>query len=264
MNSKEGNKIDYGIDAPGIRNGMFVLAVVGCIMIGVANFADINWLKNTPIISIILNILGMTIGLYGSFMGSYMTYCSRIGKLKTRDFLLDEVGKYLKWNEVKQSLDIGCGKGLLLIGAAKRLSKGTSLGIDIWSADDQSNNSESATIENAALAGVSDKIQIQTADARNLPFENDTIDLVMSHWVVHNIESETEQIKCLDEMYRVLKPSGAIILADIQNVMKYIQHFQKLGASEIEYNDGGFEAKIMSILSGGTYVPQSLICLKPK
>jgi ubiquinone/menaquinone biosynthesis C-methylase UbiE len=233
-------------------------------MIGLDNFVDINWLKNTPIISIILNIFGITIALYGTFMGSYMTYCSRIGKLKTRDFLLDEISKYLKWDEVKQSLDIGCGKGLLLIGAAKRLSNGISLGIDIWSADDQSNNSQSATIENAALAGVSDKIQVQTADARNLPFENDAIDLVMSHWVVHNIESETEQIKCLDEMYRVVKPGGAIILADIQNVTKYIQHFQILGASEIEFNDGGFEAKIMSILSGGTYVPQSLICVKTK
>ena len=128
MKRNESNKIDYGIDAPGIRSGMFVIAVVGCIMIGLAKFADIYWLKNSPIISIILNILGITIALYGSFMASYMTYCSRIGKLKTRDFLLDEVGKYLKWEEVKQSLDIGCGKGLLLIGAAKRLGTGTSLG----------------------------------------------------------------------------------------------------------------------------------------
>lgn len=264
MNSIENNKIDYGIDAPVIRNGMFVIAVFGGVILGVTNFAEINWLKNTPIISDIFNLFGIIIGLYGSFMGSYMTYCSRIGKLKTRDFLLDEISKYLKWDEVKQSLDIGCGKGLLLIGAAKRLSNGISLGIDIWSADDQSNNSQSATIENAALAGVSDKIQVQTADARNLPFENDAIDLVMSHWVVHNIESETEQIKCLDEMYRVVKPGGAIILADIQNVTKYIQHFQILGASEIEFNDGGFETKIMSILSGGTYVPQSLICVKTK
>ena len=264
MNSKKGNKIDYGIDAPGIRSGMFVIALVGCIMIGLANFAGIYWLKNTPIFSIILNIIGITIALYGSFMASYMTYCSKIGKLKTRDFLLDEVGKYLKWDDVKQSLDIGCGKGLLLIGAAKRMGTGSSLGIDIWSADDQSNNSESATIKNVALAGVSDKVQIQTADARNLPFENDTIDLVMSHWVVHNIKSQTEQIKCLDEMCRVLKPGGAIILADIQNVTKYIQHFKNLDITEISYNNGGFEAKVMSFLSGGTYVPQSLICAKPK
>jgi arsenite methyltransferase len=264
MNTIERNKIDYGIDAPGIRNGMFVIAVFGGIILGVTNFAEINWLKNTPIISVLFKLFGITIGLYGSFMGSYMTYCSRIGKLKTRDILLDKVGKYIKWDEINMSLDVGCGKGLLLIGAAKRLSNGRSLGIDIWSANDQSNNSQSATIENAALAGVSDKIQIQTADARNLPYENDTIDLVMSHWVVHNIETETEQIKCLNEMYRVLKPGGAIILADIQNVSKYKQHIQKLGATKIEFDDGGFEAKIMSVLSGGTYVPQSLICVKPK
>jgi hypothetical protein len=31
---------------------------------------------------------------------------------------------------------------------------------------------------------------------------------------------------------------------------------------DIKFNDGGLEAKIMGILSGGTYVPQSLICVK--
>ena len=186
-------------------------------------------------------------------MASYMTYCSRIRKLKTRDFLLDKVGKYLKWDEVNRSLAIGCGKGLLLIGAAERLNTGVSMGIDIWSTNDQSNNCQSATIKNAKLEGVSDKVQVQTADARNLPYEKETIDLVMYHWVVHNIDSEAEQIKCLDEMCRVLKPGGIIILADIQNIKKYIAQFQKLGIVNIEYNDGGFEAKIMFILSGGTF-----------
>ena len=192
-----------------------------------------------------------------------MTYRSRIGKLKTRDFLLNEAGKYLHWNEISQTLDIGCGKGLLLIGAAKRLKTGVSIGIDIWNSNDQSENKESSTLQNADMEGVIEKINLLTADARKLPFDNETIDLVMSHWVIHNIEPENEQLKSLDEMYRVLKPGGAILLADIQNVKNYTTHLEAMGSKTVYYNDGGIEAKVMSILSGGTYVPQSIICIKP-
>jgi SAM-dependent methyltransferase len=259
MVSINNKQIDYGIDAPGIRLGMFIIGGVGITMIGLSFV-----LKNSSTISFILCFTGIIIASYGSFMASYMTYGSKIGKLKTRDRLLDAVGEYLKWEELKRSLDIGCGRGLLLIGSAQRIGKGVSIGIDIWSTNDQSNNSETATFRNVALAGVSDKVQIQTADARNLPFENESIDLVMSHWVIHNIEPENEQLISLDEMYRVLKPGGVILLADIQNVKKNIQHFEHLGGTIAEFNDGGLETKIMSVLSGGTYVPKSMICIKPK
>ena len=260
----ERKKLDYGIDAPGIRMGMCLISIAGLTIIYLTILGRSGWLKGLQTVSFVLILLGTILTLYGTFMASYMTYSSKIGKLKTRNFLLDVAGKYLKWEDVKQSLDIGCGKGLLLIGAAKRIIVGVSIGIDIWNAKDQSNNNENATFHNAEIEGVSEKIKIQTADARQLPFENETIDLVMSHWVVHNIESENEQLKSLDEMYRVLKPGGVIILADIQNVRKYRSHFEHLGAVTIDYNDGGFESKVMSILSGRTYVPQSVICVKPK
>jgi arsenite methyltransferase len=257
-------KIDYGIDAPDIRKGMFFISIIGFIIFCLTKWVSTNLLKNYPIWTNIFYVLGIVITTYGLFMGIYMTYCSRIGKLKTRDFLLNEVDNYLNWNEILQTLDIGCGRGLLLIGAAKRIKTGLSIGVDIWSIKDQSNNNENETIQNAVTEGVIEKIKILTGDARNLTFENETMDVVMSHWVIHNIEGENEQIKALDEMYRVTKPGGVILIADIQNTLKYIQHFKKLGANIANFNDGGFEAKIMSIFSGGTYVPQSLICIKPK
>jgi len=260
----EKRKLDYGIDAPGIRMAMFLISIIGFILFCLTIWTSAAWFKNLPIITLVFYILGVTLTLYGLFMASYMTYSSRIGKFKTRDLLLNEVGKYLNWNEISHSLDIGCGKGLLLIGAAKRLDAGISIGIDIWNSNDQSNNNEGATLQNAEIEGVTEKIKLQTADARRLSFDNETIDLVMSHWVVHNIESENEQLKSLNEMYRVLKPGGAIVLADIQNVKNYCTHLEAMGTKTVYYNDGGIEAKVMSILSGWTYVPQSMICIKPK
>ncbi len=58
-----------------------------------------------------------------------MVWSSRVAKLKLRDRLLDSLA--LKGDE--KILDVGCGRGLLLIGAAKRLKTGKATGIDVWS-----------------------------------------------------------------------------------------------------------------------------------
>src|SRR5262249_40669566 len=55
-----------------------------------------------------------------------MTWSSRVAKLEMRDRLLDQLE--LKGDE--KVLDVGCGRGLLAIGAAKRLKSGRVTGID--------------------------------------------------------------------------------------------------------------------------------------
>ena len=54
----------------------------------------------------------------------------------------------------QQVLDVGCGRGLLLAGAAKLLNaSGEATGIDIWSTHDMGGNSEAATRHNLELKG---------------------------------------------------------------------------------------------------------------
>ena len=84
-------------------------------------------------------------------------------------------------------MDIGCGRGLMLIGAAKRLTTGKAVGIDLWKAEDQSNNKPDETIKNARLEGVADRIEVQTSDMRSLGFGDASFDVVVSHWAVHNV-----------------------------------------------------------------------------
>ena len=67
-------------------------------------------------------------------------------------------------------LDIGCGRGLMLVGAARRLKTGQAVGIDLWRAEDQADNSPPAAQANAHTEGVSDRIRIDTGDARQLPY----------------------------------------------------------------------------------------------
>ncbi len=51
----------------------------------------------------------------------------------------------------RRVLDVGCGRGLMLISAAKRLITGTAVGVDIWDSRDQAGNRSENTFKNTQL-----------------------------------------------------------------------------------------------------------------
>lgn len=200
---------------------------------------------------------------YGSLMGAYMTYGSRLGKLRTREKLLDLAAAVRPWSGHDDVLDIGCGRGLMLIGAARRLAGGHAVGIDLWRAEDQTDNSPEAAEANARCEGVDDRIRIDTGDARRLPYAEASFDVVMSHWVVHNLPDAAYRRQALDEMLRVLRPGSVLVLADIAHLGDYRAHLLSRGMTDLHFIDGGFEAAVMGALSGGTYRPQALLARRP-
>ena len=245
---------DYGQDAPGLRRGMLIAGIAGVLLCFAAMvILQTGWFRAG------LFIVGLPVAAYGLCMAAYMTWGSRVGKLRTRDRLLDQAGQILGLKGNENVLDVGCGRGLLLIGAAKRLTTGVATGIDIWSNEDQSANSPEAAAENARREGVSEKVRIDTGDARSLPYPDKSMDLVLSHWVVHNLKDEPDRMKALDEMWRVTRPGGVIALADIEHVAAYQAHFLKLGAQQVVFDDGGWQALIAGWVSGGSFKPQTLI-----
>jgi hypothetical protein len=48
---------------------------------------------------------------YGTFMASYITWKSRIGKLQTRDRILDAIREVRGWTGEEVVPDVGCGRG---------------------------------------------------------------------------------------------------------------------------------------------------------
>jgi len=58
--------------------------------------------------------------------------------------------------------------------AAAFLQEGKGTDVDIWKTSDQSGNASSATQKNAELEGVAERIDLQTADMRQLPFANNS------------------------------------------------------------------------------------------
>lgn len=210
-------------------------------------------------------VLGLLAAAYGLFMGGYMTYSSRVGKLKTRERLLNAVGTVRPWQGNEAVLDVGCGRGLMVVGAAKRLHKamaGCAVGIDLWRAVDQADNTPESARHNAHTEGVADRTHIDTGDARALPYLDGSFDVVLSHWVVHNLEEASDRLRVLYEMLRVLRPGGVLALADIAEATTYSDHLQARGVSGLQVFDGGLEARLMGVLSGGTFCPQALIAVR--
>jgi SAM-dependent methyltransferase len=83
-------------------------------------------------------------------------------------------------------LDLGCGRGAVLLAAANRLPRGRAIGVDLWRAD-QTDNSREATLANAALEDVAERIELHTADMTALPLADNSVDVIVSNLAIHNI-----------------------------------------------------------------------------
>ena len=75
----------------------------------------------------------LSVGAACTAMGFWMIWTSKVGKVREREALLDRI----TWSGTERVLDAGCGRGLMLIGAAKRLTTGKATGIDIWQGEDR-------------------------------------------------------------------------------------------------------------------------------
>ncbi len=102
-------------------------------------------------------------------------------------------------------LDIGCGAGVDSVLAAKLAwASGAVTGIDLVP------EMLARARENARLAGV-DNVTFQEASAEQLPFPENSFDVVISNGVFNLV---VDKVKALSEVHRVLKPGGRLMLAD--------------------------------------------------
>jgi len=129
---------------------------------------------------------------------------------------------------------MGCGRGAVLTAVARRLTTGRVTGVDIWSTRDQSGNAKDVALRNALLEGVGDRVQIETADVRALPFPDATFDLVVSSLAIHNIRSNTDRKRAIHEGFRVMKPGGRMVIAAIRATAIYANALRTLGALNVE------------------------------
>ena len=159
-------------------------------------------------------------------------------------------------------LDVGCGGGLLLVAAAKRLTTGRALGVDIWSPADQSHNKPERALENARREGVKDKVTTQTCDMRQLPFPDSAFDIILSHWAVHNLPDKQDRRMALREMVRTLKPGGQVLVVDIANHAEYLNELSAIGLSNLKMIGPNFVERAYGIVSFGSFRPYAIFATK--
>lgn len=217
---------DYGIDAPLVVKKMLVRG--GWILgIGLLLFF-VNHATYPQAAASLLAVLGSIGGGY-LIAGGVMIWSSKSAKLAVRDRLLDAI----PWRGDEKVIDVGCGRGLLLIGAAKRLRSGKVTGVDIWSAADLSGNHPDSTLLNAKAEGVADRVKLDEADARKLPAGSGTCDVVLSSLALHNIRGAGEREKALAEMLRVAKPGGHVAIFDVFHAGAYEKYLAAQGCEPV-------------------------------
>ncbi len=214
---------DYGLDAPRVVLGLSIGAATALALALLSVMAGPRWFSPP-----VAKAVGLTFFFTGAALGGtagLMIRGSRVGKVRLREKHLDALA--LRGNE--QVLDVGCGHGLMLIGAAKRLTTGHAAGIDLWQAEDQAGNTAEATLANARAEGVADKLSVQTADARAMPFADASFNLVLSSYALHNIYDAPGRARAISEIIRVLKPGGRALITDIRHTEEYAGVFRACG-----------------------------------
>ena len=105
-------RANFGIDAPGVIRNFLLLAVAALLL---------AWLAARFLPSARgLPRMGLSFAVVFTVQGVLMLWTSLVGKRVAAGQLLDAA----QLSEDARVLDVGCGRGLLLLGAAQRLPRG--------------------------------------------------------------------------------------------------------------------------------------------
>jgi arsenite methyltransferase len=246
---------DYGLDAPGVVRNLVLAAAIGFVLWAVTVAGLWSGVIVLGAAAFPLGRIGLITALICTGMAGWMVWESKIGKVKQRERLLD----LFPWTGSEQVLDVGCGRGLMLIGAAKRLTTGRATGIDLWQAEDLSGNRPDATLDNSRRENVADRVEVRTGDMRKLPFPDGSFDVVLSMNAIHNLYAAADRDKAIAEIARVLKPDGRVLIVDIRHFHQYEKGLRAGGCAEVRRRSGVLLPLVLTVITWGSLRPATLL-----
>jgi arsenite methyltransferase len=212
-------KPDYGSTLPGPTRLLALagaLAIISAFLLWMIRFLLPPWL-------LIAAHLAFWPGLLALLLAALIFWGGRTGKLRFRDPLIADLS--LRGDE--RVLDLGCGRGLLLLGIARRLTSGRAVGVDLWAAGND--GAITSTEENARRENVAERVELHFGDPRQIPFADGAFDIAVSFWAIHKIDDSAGRRQAISEIARVLKPGGRIVLADYRYTLEYLKIMEQLG-----------------------------------
>lgn len=105
-----------------------------------------------------------------------------------------------------QVLDIGTGPGDIPVLFAQQAPEAEIVAIDA------AEHMLVVARGRVADAGLESRVSLRRADAKDLPFEDESFDAVISNTILHHIP---EPVMLLREAYRVLQPYGVLCIRDL-------------------------------------------------
>ncbi len=216
---------DYDIDAPQVTayllGGGFLLAVLALA------------LRRHSLQVSTSGLLGLFFLLFGLLLVSvalWMLWTCWRGKWIACGRLLDA----LRLRGKERLLDLGCGRGMLLLLAAQRLPRGKATGLDDWSQTYLFGNSRSKTLSNLQAAGLEKRAEVVTGDMRHMPFPKGRFDVVTAHLALHRVKEREGRLQVLREAARVLRKGGRLALQDFQYNRQTLEDLEKSGFQKAE------------------------------
>ena len=210
---------DYGLDSPRVLRGLGFLIATSLLVTVVAGIVD-----EVPVMAAAFGL-----ALVVSMVGLVLVRSSRVHKIRERTRLVDRL--HLQGDE--RVLDVGCGRGLLLVEVARRLGEsGRVIGVDLWSATDVFDETETV-FHNAKIEEADHRLELANADVRALPFADGAFDTVVSGLALHHIEGFDSRVHAVREIARVLAPEGRVLLIDRHHTRTYVDALRACNIADV-------------------------------
>jgi SAM-dependent methyltransferase len=119
-------------------------------------------------------------------------------------------------------LDVGAGSGRAAIAVLRDRPQTTAVALD-WFKEGYGieGNAVARVFQNAQVAGVRERIDVQSADMCDMPFEAESFDAAISSYAIDHMRRDDSK-RALKEVHRVLRPGGDFLL-EVMHMDAYVR-----------------------------------------
>ncbi len=220
-------KAGYGIDDP---RSILELTIAGGLAIAIGFLVSRYSAVSDPSIARLGLLIGPAVGFLILAVSTALYWSSRQGKVREMAKIVSSV----PWGGEEVVLDLGCGRGLAMVMAGKRLTSGYSVGVDRWQRGHLSGNDPNSIWTNAAKEGVDGKVFAVKADGSYLPFADSSVDVVLSAVSLHRMTKKKGRGAAFSEIGRVLRNGGRVGILDAGNGGEYSGLLRGTGMIDVQ------------------------------